>query len=50
MIEENEEQSNFDDEVNKLGLSALHTAVRQVEEEEQVTARPVPAIQFRPER
>ncbi|XP_045467696.1 putative mediator of RNA polymerase II transcription subunit 12 [Harmonia axyridis] len=50
VIEEVEDQSNFDDQVNKLGLSALHTAVRQAEEEEQVTARPVQAVQFRPER
>ncbi|XP_044757947.1 uncharacterized protein LOC123316077 [Coccinella septempunctata] len=50
VIEESEEQSNFDDEVNKLGLSALHTAVRQAEEEEHATARPAQSIQFRPER
>lgn len=52
MVEEEEEgpspTSNFDDEVNKLGISALTSAARLAEEEE-ATARPSP-LPFRPER
>ncbi|KAL3277153.1 hypothetical protein HHI36_012506 [Cryptolaemus montrouzieri] len=50
VIEENEDRSsNFDDEVNKLGISALQSAVRQAEEDVPVRSTPSP-IQFRPER
>ncbi|KAG5882805.1 hypothetical protein JTB14_035635 [Gonioctena quinquepunctata] len=51
-----EEQDNypasigsFDDEVNKLSIPALSTAVRQAEDEAEPTLRPSP-LPFRPER
>lgn len=52
VVEEPEESSspsnnNFEDEVTKLGISALQTAVRQAITPEEETTRPV---HFRPER
>ncbi|XP_017770190.1 PREDICTED: activating signal cointegrator 1 complex subunit 2 homolog isoform X2 [Nicrophorus vespilloides] len=49
VVEEPEEddqqarQSHFDDEVAKLGITALHTAVQQVDEEP-IRERPVPVL------
>ncbi|RZC35796.1 formin-like protein 8, partial [Asbolus verrucosus] len=53
VVEEAEEppaspaNNNFDDEVSKLGISALQSAVRQAAAPEEETPRPV---HFRPER
>lgn len=54
VVEEPEEEptpinnnSNFDEEVNQLGLSVLQSAIRQAAEPEEETTRPV---HFRPER
>lgn len=51
--EENEPPSSsqfLDDEVNKLGLAALQSAVRQNDEENNAETEPPRPLQFRPER
>ncbi|VEN54958.1 unnamed protein product [Callosobruchus maculatus] len=42
--------ASFDAEVNKLSESALASAVRQAEDQEQQTQRPQQQVQFRPEK